>query len=283
MGGSSLYPPLFGAGANGLVPAPSPADIAAQYLLRADGDWVPAPGGALPSMAGNSGKLLSTDGTGALWSPSILLNTGTSTVGVQWKVVLEDTLWLNNQKGIYLEKADGTNGTAFGNIFLWQTNDLYIDTEGATSIIFRPNGGEIARITQTGIVANIVQVANGLSSGFHILTPGGSAARVLWGFSNGDIYLDTPGGEEFHLRRGGGSDWLATTATSVEIPLTAASTNTTSGALVVGGGLGVAGKINCGGDVETADIGEGFICKSPNGTRWRITVSDAGAFVATSL
>jgi hypothetical protein len=25
------------------------------------------------------------------------------------------------------------------------------------------------------------------------------------------------------------------------------------------------------------------IIKSPNGTRWRITVSDAGAFVATSL
>lgn len=34
------------------------------------------------------------------------------------------------------------------------------------------------------------------------------------------------------------------------------------------------------GDFEAQDIGDGFICKSPNGTRYRITVNDDGAVVA---
>jgi len=38
-----------------------------------------------------------------------------------------------------------------------------------------------------------------------------------------------------------------------------------------------------GGDVETETIGTGFILKSPNGTRYRIVVSDAGVVTATEL
>jgi len=36
-------------------------------------------------------------------------------------------------------------------------------------------------------------------------------------------------------------------------------------------------------DVEITSIGKGVIMKSPNGTRWRLTVSDAGALVTTQV
>lgn len=38
-----------------------------------------------------------------------------------------------------------------------------------------------------------------------------------------------------------------------------------------------------GGDAEIADIASGVILKSPNGTRWRVTVDNTGALVTTSL
>lgn len=42
-------------------------------------------------------------------------------------------------------------------------------------------------------------------------------------------------------------------------------------------------SVQTNGDYEALDIGDGFICKSPNGTRYRITVSDEGGVVVTSL
>jgi len=36
-------------------------------------------------------------------------------------------------------------------------------------------------------------------------------------------------------------------------------------------------KVATNGDFETLDIGDGYICKSPDGTRWRIKVDNAGA------
>lgn len=64
---------------------------------------------------------------------------------------------------------------------------------------------------------------------------------------------------------------------------TTASTSTTTGALISKGGLGVAGNIHAGGDIEVADIGEGVIIKSPDGTRYRLTVANGGTLVITGL
>jgi hypothetical protein len=54
----------------------------------------------------------------------------------------------------------------------------------------------------------------------------------------------------------------------------------------VGGGQAiniVAGVLMTADDIEISTIGKGVIVKSPNGTRWRLTVDDAGASVWTSL
>lgn len=74
-----------------------------------------------------------------------------------------------------------------------------------------------------------------------------------------------------------------TSAGQVSAEQTTASTSTTTGALVSKGGLGVAGNIHTGGDVEIADIGEGVIIKSPDGTRYRLTVANGGTLVITGL
>lgn len=36
-------------------------------------------------------------------------------------------------------------------------------------------------------------------------------------------------------------------------------------------------------DIEVSTIGKGIILVSPNGTRWRVTVNNAGVLVVTSL
>lgn len=36
-------------------------------------------------------------------------------------------------------------------------------------------------------------------------------------------------------------------------------------------------------DIELSDIGDGVILKSPNGTRWRITIADDGSLTTTGL
>lgn len=44
-----------------------------------------------------------------------------------------------------------------------------------------------------------------------------------------------------------------------------------------------AGDISTSRAIEVTDATQGVILKSPNGTRWRVTASNAGALVLTSL
>ena len=56
-------------GTHGLVPAPTSGSAAAKKFLRADATWVaPDANDLLPSQAGNSGKVLSTNGSTTLWA-----------------------------------------------------------------------------------------------------------------------------------------------------------------------------------------------------------------------
>jgi len=47
--------------------------------------------------------------------------------------------------------------------------------------------------------------------------------------------------------------------------------------------VGSDGKVSVPNDVEISDLTKGIIMKSPNGTRYRITINDAGDFVKTAL
>jgi len=107
----------------------------------------------------------------------------------------------------------------------------------------------------------------------------------LQSFSS-DLYLSgAVTGKSLFIRDGGSSPTLTFRPDTGIITFAGTTEATTGGAgqLVTAGGIYAAKKIVTSSDVEVADIGEGIIVKSPNGTRWRITVSDAGAFVATSL
>lgn len=69
--------------------------------------------------------------------------------------------------------------------------------------------------------------------------------------------------------------------------ITAQGTNTwdiTGAGNTTFGGTGGVSRLNIkGGDVEVSNIGDGIIIKSPNGTRWRITVNDVGAWTSNPL
>jgi fibronectin-binding autotransporter adhesin len=109
-----------------------------------------------------------------------------------------------------------------------------------------------------------------------------------WSFQSfsSDLYLSgTVTGKSLFIRDGGSSPTLTFRPDTGIITFAGTTEATTGGAgqLVTAGGIYAAKKIVTSSDVEVADIGEGIIIKSPNGTRWRITVSNAGAFVATAL
>lgn len=72
-------------------------------------------------------------------------------------------------------------------------------------------------------------------------------------------------------------------SSNVTVHATTESTSTTTGALVVSGGCGISGSVYCGNDVEITDSTKGVILKSPNGTRYRITVNDSGVLTTTAL
>jgi hypothetical protein len=75
----------------------------------------------------------------------------------------------------------------------------------------------------------------------------------------------------------GGDRWLNT-----ETGARATWVVTASGGQWVGDDPGaIAQQFN--GDIEITEIGRGVILRSPNGTRWRVTVDNSGTLVRTSL
>lgn len=62
-----------------------------------------------------------------------------------------------------------------------------------------------------------------------------------------------------------------------------ASGNITATSIATSGDANITGNIYSSIDLESTTIGSGFICKSPNGTRWRITVANDGSIVTTGL
>lgn len=83
--GSSIFPPVFRTALRGLVPGPTSTDVSSQRILRADGVWVDQPTGTLPSVTGNSGRLLTNNGTVASWTPAFTVDavSGAAAVAAQ--------------------------------------------------------------------------------------------------------------------------------------------------------------------------------------------------------
>ena len=57
----------------------------------------------------------------------------------------------------------------------------------------------------------------------------------------------------------------------------------TDGTIDISGNLNVTGTGTHSSDVEITDTTKGVILKSPDGTRWRITIDNTGVLTTTSL
>ena len=87
--------------------------------------------------------------------------------------------------------------------------------------------------------------ADGSSGGSFTIRKAGVAYAQLYGNETNTV-VDTGGSANLILQTGGATR-ITMDSTRVSIPLTTASTSTSTGALVVGGGVGVAGAANVGG------------------------------------
>lgn len=56
-----------------------------------------------------------------------------------------------------------------------------------------------------------------------------------------------------------------------------------SSRIAVAGGIDITGTIVSSNDIEITDTTKGYILKSPDGARWRITIDNAGALITTSI
>lgn len=142
----------------------------------------------------------------------------------------------------------------------------------------------------------------------NVATPAGHVD--LYVDASGNLVLEEPDGTKTTVGSvGGGGTWGSITGTlsaqtdlqsalnakvataslaDESLDLTFGSTLTSSaGAINLGSGVivldGGGGNAVFATDIEITEVAKGLILKSPDGTRWRVEVTDAGALTTTSL
>jgi len=120
---------------------------------------------------------------------------------------------------------------------------------------------------------HVTGAPSGLTAGAHawLGSYNGSSAAALWLGNAGAS--PTASNYTTLAFSGGGAFWNAP----------ANNGHTWSHNAVTIATLSSTGVFTTGGDVETTGASSGFILKSPNGSRWRLTVSNAGVVSATAL
>jgi hypothetical protein len=204
-----------------------------QYMLLTDGSgtvsWGAQPVAGLPSQTGNSGKLLSTNGTSASWTSTITDVTNSTT---------KDNGCLVLEGGIGVEKAACIGGTVKG------AQSTHSDTSvpAGLSAAFQV---DVQAATTRDILTFGDSARHGLIRGYQ-----DGSGTINWRFGR---YTASTFAE--YVRIAG----LAAADAVVSIYGTTASTTTSTGALVVGngtsGGLGVGGSIYAGGLINVASTG----------------------------
>ena len=211
-----------------------------QYMLLTDGSgnvsWGAQPVAGLPSQTGNSGRLLTTNGTTASWSNAVTVSGSNATVGGTLTVSgqINSTATssaLSPQIYVFNSASSGTNAALSGSQFIAQPGySLFVGTTGnGTAASYQ--GAQLASVVQDQQNYVVGDAARGLL--LH-------AVNGLLRFATGNTgvqrgYFDASG---------------------LKVETTTASTSTSSGALVVGngtsGGLGVGGAATIGGMVKGA-------------------------------
>jgi hypothetical protein len=274
------------AGLNALLPSQT-GNV--QYMLLTDGagtvSWGAQPVAGLPSQTSNGGKLLTTDGTNASWSNAVTVSgsnatvTGTLTAnglltaaattsldGLPTAAIFGATKRIAigyNTSGDYGFVASADSGTT------WK--ELHLNPVGG--IVKVPNTSA-STTTSTGALV----VGNGTSGGLGVggsiyaggdvfvvkadpsstLTRTANTNNALFQLTTGATYdfafgLRNTTDSDFHLYNYGTSAdaiKIARSTSVVSVLSSTASTSTSSGALVVSGGVGVAGAIFSGGYIH---------------------------------
>lgn len=219
------------AGLNALLPDQAGAT---QYMLLTDGagtvSWGAQPVAGLPSQTSNSGKLLTTNGTSASWSNAVTVSGSNATV--------TGTLT--------------ANGTTF-NLSTSGANGSFINMDGLAGnfkIITTRTGG-----VDRWYFGQDTAAESGSNAG---------SPFFIRALTDAGAVIDTP----LTITRAAGG--RLTTPRPVTISDSTASTSTSSGALVVGGGVGVAGNLYVGGST-------GVIVTTATYARLTNITSDAGS------
>lgn len=148
-----------------------------------------------------------------------------------------------------------------------KTNTLVLNANGTGT-----TGVTVVQYQREGATKSYLAVAG---ANDHFIT-GSVVDDTLFRTQGTNFIVSTDSGTSIGLK-------VVASTGQVSAEKTTASTSPTTGALISKGGLGVAGNVHVGGDVEIADIGEGVIIKSPDGTRYRLTVANGGTLVITGL
>jgi hypothetical protein len=260
-----------------------------QYMLLTDGSgtvsWGAQPVAGLPSQTSNGGKLLTTDGTNASWSNAVTVSGSNATVGGTLTVNSSSTVnggasgttsflrIQNNGSSVGLlgsrAAIDGGTATDLG-LYVYGANALTLWTNSSVVATFGSNGSTtLAGAASVGGALFVTGVATFSDNTNY-------SASVRWAnlsgggtnnFINGATVANT-------IRFGiGDANAAYLTNTGFQVLATTASTSTSSGALVVSGGVGVAGAIYAGGVLSTVS-GAGF-----NTPDWRFYQSGTSGYI----
>ena len=244
------------------------------------GNWETIVNGAdpIPAQTGNTGKLLTTDGTDASWtnSPSIssLAVSGNTFVGADAgtfaTALTNPTLVIQSNTTDYSQVAFrnlGTNANSSTDFIAY--SDIGDDDTGWIDMGITSSNFSDPSFTVTGAHDGYVFVeapANSAGSGNFILATGGNGTQNKIIFAAGGLQSSN-------------TQMIITPDTSVNINIATNATSSTTGALVVAGGLGVGGNVYINGNTSiqgTITVGGGAF-ESNN-----LTVSDPIVFMGNT-
>jgi hypothetical protein len=263
-----------------------------QYMLLTDGSgtvsWGAQPVAGLPSQTSNSGRLLTTNGSTASWSNAVTVSGSNATVGgtltvgsnltVSGNIASVGASGSGTGGGLRLVDDSGTTRWLAGLLGTAGARDYVIYDSvtprqvigiSATSGVVSLSGTTASTSTSTGALV----VSGGLGAGGNVsslgfLLAGNGASKhantdaTFYSTATGNTTLHVAGfsggsqsADILKVSLNGISEWMAVKASGqVACYATTASTSTSSGALVVSGGVGVAGAINGGGDASFAGL-----------------------------
>jgi len=250
------------------------------FANETGGRWETIVNGAdpIPSQVGNSGKLITTDGTNASWTSTPSVNTiavaGNTFIGANAaafaNTLTNPTLVVQSNTLNYSQIAFrnlGANANSSTDFIAYA--DISDDDTGWIDMGITSSNFNDPSFTITGAHDGYVFVeapANTAGKGNLILATGGNGTQNKIIFAAGGLLSDK-------------TQMVITPNTSVAINIATNSTSATTGALTVAGGLGVGGNVYINGNtniVGTITVGGGAF-QSNN-----LTVSDPIVFMGNT-